>query len=73
MGSKVSVLMGIYNCADTLEQAVSAIRNQTYTDWEEVYLPRHTNFKDKTNQHMMLLQKRFISDTRYFFGNYNAG
>ena len=34
MGSKVSVLMGIYNCADTLEQAVSAIRNQTYTDWE---------------------------------------
>lgn len=26
--------MGIYNCADTLEQAVASIRNQTYTDWE---------------------------------------
>ena len=26
--------MGIYNCADTLEQAVSSIRNQTYTNWE---------------------------------------
>ena len=26
--------MGIYNCADTLVQAVQSIRNQTYTDWE---------------------------------------
>ena len=26
--------MGIYNCADTLEQAVESIRNQTYTNWE---------------------------------------
>lgn len=34
MIGKVSVLMGIYNCADTLEQAVSSIRNQTYTNWE---------------------------------------
>ena len=34
MSGKVSVLMGIYNCADTLEQAVEAIRKQTYTNWE---------------------------------------
>lgn len=34
MDPKISVLMGIYNCADTLEQAVSSIRNQTYTNWE---------------------------------------
>lgn len=26
--------MGIYNCADTLEEAVQSIRNQTYSDWE---------------------------------------
>lgn len=31
---KISVLMGIYNCADTLEQAVASIQAQTYTDWE---------------------------------------
>ena len=31
---KVSVLMGIYNCADTLEEAVDSIINQTFTDWE---------------------------------------
>ena len=30
----VSVLMGIYNCADTLEEAVDCIVNQTYTNWE---------------------------------------
>lgn len=34
MDKKISVLMGIYNCADTLAQAVSAIQNQTYSNWE---------------------------------------
>lgn len=31
---KISVLMGIYNCAETLEQAVVSIQNQTYQNWE---------------------------------------
>ena len=31
---QISVLMGIYNCADTLEEAVNSIINQTFTDWE---------------------------------------
>lgn len=30
----VSVIMGIYNCADTLESAVECIINQTYSYWE---------------------------------------
>lgn len=30
----VSVLMGIYNCADTLEEAVDSIKAQTYENWE---------------------------------------
>lgn len=34
MSAKISVLMGIYNCADTLERAVASIQNQTYTNWE---------------------------------------
>lgn len=34
MSRKISVLMGIYNCADTLEQAVTSVQNQTYTNWE---------------------------------------
>lgn len=30
----VSVLMGIYNCADTLEEAVNCIIAQSYEEWE---------------------------------------
>lgn len=31
---RVSVLMGIYNCATTLREAVESIQGQTYRDWE---------------------------------------
>ena len=34
MKEKISVLMGIYNCEDTLLQAVESIKKQTYTNWE---------------------------------------
>lgn len=30
----ISVLMGIYNCAETLPEAINSILNQTYGDWE---------------------------------------
>ena len=30
----VSVIMGIYNCADTLGEAIECICNQTYDNWE---------------------------------------
>lgn len=31
---KVSVLMGAYNCADTVEKSIQSIVEQTFTDWE---------------------------------------
>lgn len=31
---KISVIMGIYNCAETLGEAIDCIINQTYRDWE---------------------------------------
>lgn len=31
---KVSVIMGIYNCAKTLPEAIESILHQTYEDWE---------------------------------------
>lgn len=34
MSAKISVIMGIYNCADTLEQAINSIQKQTYDNWE---------------------------------------
>lgn len=49
---------------DELNKAIGAeFWNQTYTDWEEVYLPRRTNADNMGNPHMALLQKHFISDT----------
>ncbi len=34
MKTEVSILMGIYNCADTLAEAIDSILNQTFRDWE---------------------------------------
>lgn len=34
MAAKISILMGIYNCAGTLPEAIDSILAQTYTDWE---------------------------------------
>lgn len=33
---KISIIMGIYNCADTLQEALDSILAQTYTDWEMI-------------------------------------
>lgn len=34
MNKKISVLMGIYNCENTLAEAIDCILAQTYTNWE---------------------------------------
>lgn len=31
---KISVIMGVYNCEDTLERSINSIINQTYKNWE---------------------------------------
>ncbi|MBR2353916.1 MAG: beta-galactosidase [Clostridia bacterium] len=53
-----------FKTLDALNDAIGAVFwNQTYTDWEEVYLTRPTLHKGHTNPHMELLERRFISDT----------
>lgn len=34
MSARISILMGIYNCSETLPEAIDSILAQTYTDWE---------------------------------------
>jgi glycosyltransferase EpsE len=34
MIGKISVIMGIYNCANTLREAIESILDQTYNNWE---------------------------------------
>ena len=31
---EVSIIMGVYNCADTLEAAINSILIQSFTNWE---------------------------------------
>lgn len=33
---KISVIMAVYNCADTISDAIESILNQTYNDWEMI-------------------------------------
>ncbi len=33
---KISIIMGIYNCADTLDEAIQSILSQTYTNWQMI-------------------------------------
>lgn len=57
-------LQNKFGTLDALNNAIGAVFwNQTYTDWNEVYLPRRTNAGKMGNPHMSLLQRRFISDT----------
>lgn len=34
MAARISVLIGIYNCAETLPEAIDSVLEQTYSDWE---------------------------------------
>lgn len=57
-------LQNKFKTLDELNKAAgTTFWNQTYTDWSEVHLTRRTNACGLTNPHMMLLEKRFISDT----------
>ncbi len=51
-----------FGTLDALNDAIGAtFWNQTYTDWEEVYLTRRTVHVGHTNPHMELLERHFIS------------
>ena len=41
----------------------TAFWNQTYSDWNEIYLTRRSNSLGNSNPHMQLEETRFISDT----------
>ena len=56
---KISVIMGIYNGADTMDEAISSICNQNYKDWELIVCDDCST--DKTVEKM---NKWCRSDTR---------
>lgn len=52
----VSVLMAVYNCSDTLEEAVQSILDQTYTNWELIMIDDASS--DDTYEKSLELSKR---------------
>jgi beta-galactosidase len=53
-----------YGTLDALNEAWGTVFwNETYTDWNEVYVPRRTIHEDSTNPHQKLDYYRFISDS----------
>lgn len=61
-----------YQTLDALNHAWGTLFwNQTYTDWEEVDVPRRTN-NDSTNPHRVLDYIRFISDSACSFAGLQA-
>ena len=53
-----------YQTLERLNQAWGTVFwNQTYTSWEEVFLPRFTGERRSPNPHMVLDSKRFFSDS----------
>lgn len=52
-----------YGTLENLNRAMGTVFwNQTYTDWEEIHLSRNTLGNNSNNPHMMLEERRFISE-----------
>lgn len=65
MNNKISVIMGIYNCEDTLSAAIESILNQTYSNWELIMCDDGSSdntymvaqdFKNKYPEKIILIQ-----------------
>ena len=59
---KISIIMGIYNCAETLSEAIDSILDQTFTDWELILCDDGS--ADKTYEVAEKYQKKFPKDRK---------
>lgn len=57
MQKKVSIIMGIYNCENTLAEAIESILKQTYQDWELIMCDDGS--QDNTYKIAMQFSKRY--------------
>lgn len=71
MSVKISVLMGIYNCADTLPEAIDSLLAQTEKDWELILCDDGS--EDGTVDVALEYQRRFPDQIILLRNPYNMG
>lgn len=59
---KVSIIMGIYNCSETLDEAIESILAQTYTNWQMIMCDDGSkdNTYDTAQQYVKKYPNKFI-------------
>ena len=68
---KISVIMGIFNCGDTLPEAIDSLLQQTYTDWELVLCDDGSS--DNTVQVAEHYQKQYPTKIVLLRNEHNMG
>ena len=68
---RISVIMGIYNCADTLAEAIESIIKQTYTDWELIMCDDGSS--DSTYEVALEYQSKYPQKIRLIKNEKNMG
>ena len=68
---KVSIIMGIYNCAKTLPEAIDSILNQTFSDWELILCDDVS--EDDTFLVAEQYKKRYIEKIKLLKNQENCG
>lgn len=71
MGKLISVIMGIYNCGQYLEEALNCIVNQTYTDWEVILCDDGS--KDNTYEVAQRFVENYPGKFRLYQNEQNMG
>lgn len=71
MKGKISVIMGIYNCADTLPEAIESILAQTYTNWELIMCDDGS--LDNTIEIAHNYQQRYVDKIMVIRNKHNMG
>lgn len=65
---KVSVLMSVYNCENTVKKSIDSIVEQTFTDWELI-----NSFEEKEKLIGYVINRDtggYISQSGYGYGRY---
>lgn len=71
MSKKISILMGIYNCASTLAEAIDSIINQTYSNWELIMC--EDGSKDNTREVAEKYVNKFPDKIKLLINEKNMG